>query len=229
MSIWRRLYSRSITSQFRLAFVVVIIATTIAAGVPAYLIIRSELEQQSSARLADGVQITRTLLKNEQDRLLDLGNLTSQRPTLRRHLKEGNTEGLHEYLRVYQSSVDLDILFAYDVNCLPLTPDSSPNLCTDLLLSDQPSSLEIVDTEPRLVSVVHQPVFDDLDNQLLGYVTLGVYLDDAFASRLASSSGFTQSMILDGKRVASSLSNLTEAIEYSEQIEPADADRKSVV
>jgi len=143
---------------------------------------------------------------------------------LRRHLKEGITEEMREYLRVYQSSVNLDILFAYDANCSPLTPDSSPNLCTNLLLSGQPSSLQIVDTEPRLVSVVHQPVFDDLDNQLLGYVTLGFYLDDGFASRLSSASGFPQSMILDGKRVASSLSNLTEAIEYSEQREPADAD-----
>ena len=202
----------------------VIIATTIAAGVPAYLIIRSELEQQSWARLADGVQITRTLLRNEQDRLLDLGNLTSQRPTLRRHLKEGITEEFREYVRVYQSSVDLDILFAYDANCSPLTPDSSPNLCADLLLSDQPSSLEIVETEPRLVSVVHQPVFDDLDHQLLGYVTLGVYLDDEFASRLASASGFTQSVILDGRRIASSMSNLPETIAYDENGEPADAD-----
>jgi len=56
---------------------VVIIATVIAAGVPAYLIIRSELEQQARARLVDGVQITQTLLGNEQDRLLDLGNLST--------------------------------------------------------------------------------------------------------------------------------------------------------
>ena len=112
MSKLKRAHSRSITSQFRLAFVVVIIATVIAAGVPAYLIIRSELEQQARARLTDGVQITQTLLANEQDRLLDLGNLTSQRPTLRRYLIEGSTESLREYLWEYQSSVDLDILFA---------------------------------------------------------------------------------------------------------------------
>ncbi len=223
MSLLKRTTSQSITSQFRLAFVVVIIATVIAAGVPAYLIIRSELEQQAWARLADGVQITRTLLANEQDRLSDLGDLTSQRPTLRRYLDEGSTERLREYLWEYQSSVDLDILFAYDANCSPLTPDALPNLCTDLLLNAPSSSLEIVDTEPRLASVVHQQVFDDPDNQLMGYVTLGVYLDDEFASRLASASGFTQSVILDGKRVASSLSNLTEAIEYSRQREPVDA------
>ncbi|MEA1977772.1 MAG: cache domain-containing protein, partial [Chloroflexota bacterium] len=200
MAIFKRGNSRSLTFQFRVAFVVVIIATVIAAGVPAYLIIRSELEQQAWARLANGVQITQTLLANEQDRLLDLGNLTSQRPTLRRYLIEGSTARLREYLREYQLSVDLDILFAYDANCSPLTPDALPNLCTDLLLSGQPSSLEIVDTEPRLVFVVHQPVFDELGSQLLGYVTLGVYLDEEFASRLASASGFAQSMILDGKR-----------------------------
>ncbi|MCJ7569875.1 MAG: ATP-binding protein [Anaerolineales bacterium] len=225
MSIWKRAYSRNITSQFRLAFVVVTIATTIAAGVPAYLIIRSELEQQAWARLADGVQITRTLLRNEQDRLLDLGNLTSQRPTLRKYLIEGSTERLREYLRVYQSSVDLDILFAYDVNCLPLTPDSSPNLCTDLLLSSQPASVEILDTESNLAFVVHQQVFDDPENQLLGYVTLGVYLDDEFASKLASVSGFEQSVILDGRWVASSWPTLPEAIEYAEHGEPSDTDK----
>ncbi|MGB2897113.1 MAG: ATP-binding protein [Anaerolineales bacterium] len=224
MSIWKRAYSQNITSQFRLAFVVVIITTTIAAGVPAYLIIRSELEEQARARLADGVQITRTLLDNEQDRLLDLGNLTSQRPTLRRYLEDGSTEKLREYLEVYQSSVDLDILFAYDVDCLPLTPDSSPSLCMDLPLSSQPSSLEILAIEPRLVSVVHQQVLDDLDNQLLGYVTLGIYLDDAFASKLASVSGFEQSVIIDGKRVASSVPNLPEAVEYDGPGELADAD-----
>jgi PAS domain S-box-containing protein len=217
MSLLKRTTSQSITSQFRLAFIVVIIATVIAAGVPAYLIIRSELEQQAWARLADGGQITQTLLANEQDRLLDLGDLTSQRPTLRKYLDEGSTERLRDYLREYQSSVDLDILFAYDANCSPLTQDALPNLCTDLLLNALPFSLEIVDSESRLVSVVHLQVFDDLDNLLLGYVTLGVYLDDEFASWLASASGFTQSVILDGKRVASSLSNLSDAIEYSGQ------------
>jgi PAS domain S-box-containing protein len=224
MSIWKPANKQSITSQFRLAFVVVIFVTTVAAGVPAYLIIRSELEQQAWARLADSVLITRILLRKEQDRLLDLGNLTSQRPTLRRYIREGDTEKLRGYLDVYQSSVDLDILFAYDVNCLPLTPDSSPNLCADLPVSIPPSSLEVLDTEPRLVSVVYQHVFDDLDNELLGYVTLGVYLDDEFASQLASASGFNQSVILDGRRVASSWSNVLETIEYDEIGESSDAD-----
>ena len=202
----------------------VIFVTTAAAGVPAYLIIRSELEQQAWARLADSVQITRILLRKEQDRLLDLGNLTSQRPTLRRYIREGDTEKLRGYLDVYQSSVDLDILFAYDVNCLPLTPDSSPNLCADLPVSILPSSLEVLDREPRLVSVVYQQVFDDLDNELLGYVTLGVYLDDEFASQLASASGFNQSVIIEGRRVASSWSNALETIEYDEIGESSDAD-----
>ncbi len=224
MSIWKSASKQSITSQFRLAFVVVIFVTTVAAGVPAYLIIRSELEQQAWARLADSVQITRILLRKEQDRLLDLGNLTSQRPTLRRYIREGDTEKLRGYLDVYQSSVDLDILFAYDVNCLPLTPDSSPNLCADLPVSILPSSLEVLDTEPRVVSVVYQQVFDDLDNELLGYVTLGVYLDDEFASQLASASGFNQSVILEGRRVASSWSNALETIEYDEIGESSDAD-----
>ncbi|TET37856.1 MAG: HAMP domain-containing protein [Anaerolineales bacterium] len=214
MPIWKRAYSQSITSQFRLAFVVVIIATTIAAGIPAYLIIRSELQQQAWSRLADGSQITRTLLGNEQDRLVDLGNLTSQRPTLRKYMIKGSTERLREYLRVYQSSVDLDILFAYDADCHPLTLDSSPNLCMDLLVSSQRSSLEVLDTEPRLVSVVHQQVFDDINNQLLGYVTLGVYLDDEFVSQLASASGFIQSVMLDGRRVASSMPSLPETVQF---------------
>ena len=224
MSIWKRVYSQSITSQFRFVFVAVIIVTTIAAGVPAYLIIRSELEQQAWARLADGVQISRTLVRIEQDRLSDLGNLTSQRPTLRRYLREGDTEALLGYLQVYQSSADLDILYAFDPDCSPLTSETPQTLCLDLRESGHRSHTVVIDRESNLAFVVHQQVNDDLDNRLLGYVILGIHLDDEFASQLASASGFKQSVIMDGSRVASSWSDIPEAIEYPGYGEPSDPD-----
>ena len=105
---------RSLSARLTVAFVTVILATTIAAGVPAYYLVRAQLEQQAWGRVSDGGRATLTLLRSEQTRLVNLAILTSERPTLSALLKQGDTASLSDYLHTLQSSVDLDVLAVSD-------------------------------------------------------------------------------------------------------------------
>jgi len=70
------------TLSFRLilASTAAIITTALAAGIPAYSIIRSELVDQTWAQVRDGGQRAVKFLDDEKDRLIKLTTLAAQRP-----------------------------------------------------------------------------------------------------------------------------------------------------
>ena len=91
---------RNLSSRLILAFILVIIVTTLAAGIPTYLFIRNELDLQVWARVDDGSRVTQTLLQAEESRLINLAALTAERPTLRSILEKGDLAELEEYLNL---------------------------------------------------------------------------------------------------------------------------------
>ncbi len=104
----------SLSSRFLLAFVAIIVLTTLSAGVPAYLTIRNELSRQAWARVSDGGRITLALLETEKIRLENLADLVVQRPILQDIAQRGDIDALNTYLQTFQATVDLDILVLND-------------------------------------------------------------------------------------------------------------------
>ncbi|HEY70711.1 MAG TPA: HAMP domain-containing protein [Anaerolineae bacterium] len=212
--------TQSLSSRLILGFVAAIIVTTIAAGVPAYWMISRELEQEAQARLQDGVLITDVLLEAEKTRLVNLASLTSQRPTLRNLLRERNTSALVEYIQDYQTSVDLDLLILCDNQGLSILGDdqvcpwgespTSPRSAFHLL----PLPAEI----PAFLAGLE--IRDENTAEVLGYVTVGNYYDDTFATQLSSQTGFHQSLILGGKRFVTTIEGSPESLD-SETIQSA--------
>ena len=90
---------RKLSTQIIIAFVVAIITTTIAAGLPAYWLITEELEQRAWERVGNAKRVSLSLLEAEKRDLSSLAILTSQRPTLQRYLHEGANQDLFDFLQ----------------------------------------------------------------------------------------------------------------------------------
>nr|MBN1228778.1 PAS domain S-box protein [Anaerolineae bacterium] len=192
---------RSLSIQVVAAFVGVIIATAFISGIPAYRLIRLELEQQAWMHVLDGAQTTRALFDAEKNRLSDMAALTAQRPTLQRLLREEDSTELNEYLLVFQTDTGLDIL---------VIRDSSGNVLSGSQWSPLPYSQDasfymLSDPEPALALIASQSIYDPQTSELLGHVTVGAFLNDAFLRQLEDQTGLGQSIIMGGQRVATSL------------------------
>jgi PAS domain S-box-containing protein len=219
--------SRSLSTRLIVTFVAVIVATTVAAGVPAYWLVRSQLEQQAWARVADGERITLALLEAERARLADLATLTTQRPTLQTMLREGGSaSALSDYLRAFQTSVELDILIVRDASGQPLAGSAPWSAWADLPFTRGVAFQPLPGPGSGLILVASQPVLDNQSGRLLGHITAGILLDDDFTQQLAAQSGFGQSILLDGDRVATSLAGAPPAVD-SEAVERAIASGQS--
>ena len=95
--------SPSFSAQLILALVVLILLTTFSAGIPAYLLTRSALEQQAWSQVEGGRRATRSLLAAEEERLASLVALFAERPTLQRLVLEEAGGELDAYLDAFRA------------------------------------------------------------------------------------------------------------------------------
>jgi len=203
----QRLNIRTFSARLILSTVILILITTLSAGLPAYWVTRTELKRQTWLHVASARQATAALLRAEQDRLASVVTLLSERPTLQRLLRTGTAAELQEYLHVFQqrSGNDLLLICDYQGNSLP----------TELRLTACPAT-----TIPRFqlfrgqaAQIAAQPVIDEESGAKLGGVVLINWLDQAFLQQLADSTGVQQSLLLvDGTRLRSSMADGTRAV-----------------
>lgn len=212
----RRLNVRTFSGRLILSTVLLILITTLSAGLPAYWLTRSELKRQAWSHLASARQATASLLDAEQAQVASVVTLLSERPTLQRLLREGDTAELTAYLQTFQQRSGNDRIFlcAYQAKAL------DPNL---LLASCPPTGTpqyRLFAGQPALVAtrpVFDDPVFDDRGGEPLGQVVLINWLNRPFLQQLAARTGVEQSILLaNGTRLHSTMSAATTAI----QIQP---------
>lgn len=179
-------------------FVVLILLTTLSAGVPAYWVTRAQLEQQAWEIAANARQATVSLLAAEEQRLSDLSLVLAERPTLNRLLREQAFNELPDYLQAFQDQSNLDILYFCIDNRL-VVGESATTECP----STPSTGFAFANGRPVLLS--NRSVFEDTSTSLSYVVTIGLWLDEEFLRQLASSTGVEQSILLpDGQRLTSS-------------------------
>lgn len=210
MSALKRDTLHSLSARLIVATIVVVVLTAIVAGVPAYWLISVRLEQQAWERVSDGERVTAALFEAEQDRLADLSALTAQRPTLQRLLAVGDLSALGSYLEAFQGRLGLDVLVVHAPDGTLLADGDPSRVWIDVLVIEGVSyqilpvaGAATTTDQPTLLA--SSPVRTDPDGELLGMVTVGVLLDEAFARQLANETGLGQSIISGGRRVATSL------------------------
>ncbi|MBX3014063.1 MAG: PAS domain S-box protein [Caldilineaceae bacterium] len=181
-------------------FVILILASTISAGVPAYWITRNQLERQAWGNVENARQATASLLVAEQNRLRDLATIFAERPTLRRLVQTNDLAELQPFVRAFkvQSKVDL-LLF-----CTPTGERLAGTERLDRCPAIAPPHFTLIANQPALM--VSQPVEDSTSATLLGLATVGIWLDQSFLAQLRASTGMEQTVLLPtGERLTSSM------------------------
>lgn len=187
--------------QLALGLSLLIIATTLSAGVPAYWLTHVQLNQQVASHLRDAQQATLSLLETEQKRLANIATLFAERPTLAALLsapQDVTTRAtLNGYITDFKAQIDLDLL----VLC---TPDGA-TLAGSLPVASCPQSTGFVWVDGRPALVVNHPLLAD-DGSQVGTVMAGKWLEAPFLRQLAVGTGVEQTLLgIGGTRLASSL------------------------
>jgi PAS domain S-box-containing protein len=210
---------RSLSMQMIASFAAIVGIATLLSGVPAYWIIRSALEGQVADRLGGAGQTTSVLLDVSLSDVADAARLTAERPTLRRALEDQDTSSLTAYLETLRTGSNVDNLAVLDSN--GVLSEAGGELPATLFNSLDPGAQYVVLSEPltSLVLAAEEEIVEPGTGQRLGTVLAVTREDDAFLRRLAEGTGVEQSVVVAGKRVASSLPDaLGTAVDISSEV-----------
>ena len=187
-----------------LGLLVLILLTTLSAGIPAYWITRDQLERQTWAQVDNARKVTQSLLLAEQQRLENLSLLFVERPTLQRLAQEGAPNELQQYMRDFQRQSQLDILLFCGVDDQLISGSEVSLGCPQV----KSSGFVLLDDRPAMLA--EQPVDEDASGQLLGRTVAGIWLEEPFLQRLSSDTSVQQTILSPrGARLASSLPVIT--------------------
>ncbi len=195
----------SLRSQLLLSFVIMILLTAAAIGLPALWLMRDQLNRQAWAQVDQGSQAALALYAARQNEMQNLATLTAERPTLRSLLQADQNE-LVSYLQTLRNGANLDLILVCDsrqqplAQAGPLTPapwcDLSPSVTFRVL--PEPS------ISPQLWLLAAHPLEDDF-GQPLGLVVVGLALDDAFVRTVQAQTGLEHTLLWQGQAVATTL------------------------
>ena len=194
----RILTNTRLATRLVIVVVVLILLTTLSAGVPAFLLTRSQLEQQAWQRVDATARATQTLYDAAQRRVVDLTALLAERPTLRRLILDNDLAAIEPYLLAFQDQSDLDltVLCADDVVVAATLPGLASCPIGDGAVG---SGVSTVDGRPALLAGRH--VINGSAPEVLGTVVTGSWLDAEFLAQLSANTGVEQTILDDEGRI----------------------------
>jgi PAS domain S-box-containing protein len=185
--------------------VVLIILTTLSAGVPAYLLARRQMEQGAWERVDATRRATESLYDAALGRVVDLTALLAERPTLRRLITDGDLAALESYLIAFREQSDLDLIQVCDGNQSVVAIAAADDLCAAAPGGTTPDAgVELVAGRP--VMLARRAILGDDAPPQTGSVVAGIRLDGEFLSQLSDNTGVDQSILnADGRAAVSTL------------------------
>lgn len=199
----RSLANTGLATRLVIALVVLIILTTLSAGVPAFLLARRQLEAQAWSQVDATRRATESLYDAALSRVIDLTALLAERPTLRRLMADDDPAALQSYLFAFREQSDLDFIHICDVKGELVTEGAPADLC-DLAADPLDSGVFFVGERPALFS--HGIIRGDGGPDELGVVVAGVLLDGEFLGQLSANTGVDQSILTEnGEALVSTL------------------------
>lgn len=189
----------SFSMRLLLGFVVLIMLTTLSAGVPAFWLTRSQLERQAWSQVANAQIATQSLLAAEQERLADQLVLFVERPTLQQLIQAETVNELHLYMQDFQNQSGLDFLLLCTEDNLLLAGENGITECP----ADEHGGFVQLNGRPAILA--QQRITEQLPERPLGTAMAGSWLENGFLQRLAAATGTQQSILQpDGVRLSSS-------------------------
>lgn len=178
---------------------ILILLTTLSAGLPAYWLAHTELQRQTWAHAVSAEQATASLLRAEQARLDSLIALLAERPTLHRLLAENRLDELPPYLRAFQTRSALDILILCPLPTAPPSQDALRVECP----SQAAGGYTVYEGQPALLAA--RPITQSGAAPAV-MVVAGHWLDTDFLRHLAAATGVEQRVLgPEGECLSSSL------------------------
>lgn len=199
----------NLSQRLILSLVLVVVAIIVFIGLPTNLASWRSLESQVWLRVQDAQSATHGLYNAEITRMKKLAGLVAGRPTLYSLLQEKNIVALGPYLEALkQESGDLDIIQV-------ITPD----IQAGDQLSGLPSPPQfLAGHEPYYADFIHvgdpgelyivgvsQIQSIEADHPVVGWVLVARGMKRDFMVALEEQTGLAQSLIINGKRIATSL------------------------
>jgi PAS domain S-box-containing protein len=210
----------SLRAQLILAFIALVFLTAAAVGLPAIWLIRGQLDRQAWAQVAQGGRAVQSLFVAQQNELADLAILTGQRPTLQQLIAQGESSALPAYLETLRTGADLDVILV----CRPdgtLIGRAGAAVADDLCAAQA----GVVPEPPILYAdgqtaalLARQPVGDTGDGAL-GFVLVGVALDDGFARQITGQTGLDYTLWQENRSLASSFAGETARLTDGELVQ----------
>ncbi|PWB56409.1 MAG: hypothetical protein C3F13_02410 [Anaerolineales bacterium] len=204
-----RFQQMNLSQRLMLNLVLVVAAIIIFIGIPTNLTMWRVLEDQVWARVKDAQSATNGLYEAEVARLKKLAGLIAGRPTLLNLIEQEDIAALGPYLDLLkEESGDVDIVQVITPNLQagdPLEGLPSPQ---EFLVGRQPYAADFVTLgdPPRLYIVGMSQIQSTADeNTPLGYTVVAREIKTDYMQTLEGQSGLAQSLIVGGKRVATSL------------------------
>jgi signal transduction histidine kinase len=195
---------RTFPARLVVGIVILTLITTLSAGAPAYWLTRSELERQVWLHILSAQGSTQSLLQAEQERLIALATLLSERPTLGRLLREETRDEMEPYLEAFRRQSGLDILILCSIEGIPLAGTPVFEACPPPI----PAQFALIDG--RAVSFASRWVRAEISGEALGRTVVGNWLDSSFLRQLASDTDAEQSILsADGARLESTIAGAT--------------------
>ncbi len=209
IGIRKRLQRMNLSQRLILNLVLVVVAIIVFIGLPTNLAMWRSLENQVWLRVQDAQSATNGLYTAEVTRLKKLSGLIAGRPTLYNLLQQGDVAEMGPYLNsLKQESGDIDIVQVITPGLQAgdqLAGLPSPQ---SFLAGREPYAADFVTlgTPPRLfIFGVSQIQSATESGPLLGYVLVVRELKADYMKTLEQQSGLAQSLIVGGRRVATSL------------------------
>jgi two-component system phosphate regulon sensor histidine kinase PhoR len=208
---------QSFSMRLLFGVLVLIVLTTLSAGVPAFWLARSQLERQAWSQVDNAQSTTQTLLEAEQNRLINQLILFTERPTLERLIRQQSGDELQLYLQDFQNQSGLDILLLCSADNLPLAGDDNISECI-------PSDMKgffVLNDRPAILA--QQMVTDEISGLSQGTAVAGIWLEEPFLQQLVAATGTQQSILQpDGTRLSSSFTEIgsTAGVSFQRQTFP---------
>lgn len=197
---------QSFSMRLWLGFVVLIVLTTLSAGVPAFWQTRTQLERQAWLQVDNAQSATQSLLAAEQNRVTNQLVLFAERPTLQQLAREQSTDELQLYLQDFQSQSGLDILYLCTADNLPLAGNSGFAECS----ASGMQGFNLLNGRPTILA--QQVITDDTSDRPLGTAVAGIWLEKPFLQRLMAATGMQHSILQpDGLRLSSNFAEVDTA------------------
>ncbi len=208
-SIRQRFQQLNLSQRLILNLVLVVVAIIVFVGIPTNLALWRALESQVWLRVQDAQSATRGLYNAEITRLKKLSGLIAGRPTLYGLIQKGDVAGMQPYLEALkEESGNLDVVQVITPNYQAGDPLAGLPAPAEFLKSKEPyfADLVLLGDPPQLYIVgVSQIQSAAQGNPVLGYALVARELKSDYMKTLEQETGLAQSLIVAGRRVATSL------------------------